>query len=136
MLGWLIDFETGFLSSLVSSFLQPPLAGRLGVCLETRGAALLCRPTSSFLRYLGSSAHPPDRGRGPSALFPQWPFPGHPCLGFGRLGGGVLWNRKCSVESFLLRTSLSLPVPETLTDSYRPGDPQVTSRLKRVQLSS
>lgn len=35
VLGWLIDSETGFLSSLVASFLQPPLAGWLGVCLET-----------------------------------------------------------------------------------------------------
>lgn len=138
MLGQLIDSETHS-PSLVSSFLQPPISRVTGGLFRDTTNCLFCRPTSSFLCCLEASAHHSAQGRGPSALPPQWPYPGHPCLGFGRLGGNVLWafgNRECSVESFLLRRLLNLPVPETLTDGCRPGDPQVTSRLERVPLST
>lgn len=124
--GWLTDSETHSLSSSVSSFLQPPIGRMTGDLFRNKTSCLLCGPTSSFLNFLGSPGHSPTQGQGPSALPVLWPSPGHPCLGFGRLGGGILCtfgNRECSMESFLLRRLLFLPVQEALTDGCRPGDP-------------
>lgn len=112
-LGRLIDSETCSPSSLVSSFLQPPFSRMTGDLFRNKMSCLFCRHTSSFLCYLGSSAHHPAQGWSPSALPPQWPYPGHPWL----------VGRRCSV-SLLEQRMLSgeLPAKKSPVPSS-PGNP-------------
>ena len=94
-LGWLTDSETHSLSSLVSSFLQPPTGRMTGGLCRSKMSCLLCRPTFSFLSFLGSPGRPTAQGQGPSATFsPSCPvaFPRTSLFGVWWVGG------RCSVS--------------------------------------
>lgn len=136
MLGQLIDSETHSLSSLVSSFLQPPISRMTGGLFRAKMSCLFCRPNPSFLCCLGSSAHPPAQGGGPLPSLPSgltqdilvgvWPVGRQCSVRFlkPRMLGGELPAKKL----------LFFQLPEALTDGYRSDDPQVTSKLERLQL--
>lgn len=121
-------------ASSVSSFLRPPLGRMLGGWSGDKTSSCFADPL--FLpSLLGSPAHPL-----PQAQAPQPFLPGGLARTslFGLAGWEVVFleplEPRMLSESFLLRRPLSLPVPETLPEGCRPGDPRATSRWERGQL--
>lgn len=77
-------------------------------CFRHRMSNSPCRPTSSFLSFLGSLVHPSSRALALQASVPEGPT--QDILVWGLTDSGTLWSRECLAESFLLRGLCSVQV--------------------------